>query len=158
MASEYQLYRYRHIKERNKCVVFDDHGLYSGPLPPKLKRAIDILPFTELMVSNKLRWIQREIKRLDRWLLVLEMHPITDWNKKLEARTRYTAWITDLRQKIRIIRDELCEVADGYSVRMMTRILDDIGIQLTLIDTEFNTLVDTSLRAAYREIKGALQI
>ena len=156
MASEYQLHRYRRIKERNKCVVFDDHGLYSGPLPLKPKRAIDILPFTELMVPNKLRWFQREVKRLDDWLLNLEMHPITDWDKKIEARKRYTVWITDLRQKIQMIHNELCEVVDGHSVRMMTRTLDDIGMQLTLIDTEFNTLVDTSLRAMYREIKGAL--
>ncbi len=157
MTSEYQLHRYRHIKERNKCVVFDDHGLYSGPLPPKPKRAIDVLPFTELMSPNKIRWIQREVRRIDHWLLVIEMRPITDWNKKLEARNNMNEWLTDVRQKMQIVRTELQDVADRHSVRMMTQILEDIQINLTLIQSEFNTLVDTSLRAAYRELKGVLR-
>ena len=157
MASEYQLHRYRRIKERNKCVVFDDHGLYSGPLPPKPKRVIDVLPFTELMSPNKIRWIQREVRRIDHWLLTIEMRPITDWNKKLEARNNMNEWLTDVRQKMQIVRTELQDVADRHSVRMMTQILEDIQINLTLIQSEFNTLVDTSLRAAYRELKEAFR-
>lgn len=157
MSSEYQMHRYRRIKERNKCVIFDDHGLYSGPMPPKPKRVIDVLPFTELMVPNKLRWLKRELKRVDRWLLDLTLHPITDWNRKVEAREKYTAWITELRQKMQMIRVELCEVADDHSVRMMTDTLEDYRTTLTLMDAEFTTLVDTSLRAAYRELKGALR-
>lgn len=152
------MHRYRRIKERNKCVIFDDHGLCSGPLPPKPKRAIDILPFEELLVPNKLRWLKREMKRLDRWLVDLTTHPITDWNKKLEARTKYTEWTTGLQQKIQMIHNDMQEVVDGYSVRAMTTTLDNYRTTLTLMDIEFNTLVDTSLRAAYRELKGALRV
>lgn len=157
MSSEYQMHRYRRIKERNKCVVFDDHGLYSGPMPPKPKRAIDVLPFTELMVPNKLRWLKRELKHMDRWLLELTMHPITDWNRKVEAREKYTTRVAELRQKMQIIRDDLCEVADGHSVRMMTDTLENYRSTLALMDEEFNVLVDTSLRAAYRELTGAIR-
>ena len=157
MTSEYQLHRYRRIKERNKCVVFDDHGLYSGPLPPKPKRAIDVLPFMELMSPNKIRWIQREVRRIDHWLFAIEMRPITDWNKKLEARNNMNEWLTDVRQKMQIVRTELQDIADRHSVRMMSQTLEDIQINLTLIQSEFNTLVDTSLRAAYRELKGVLR-
>ncbi len=158
MSSEYQMHRYRRIKERNKCVVFDDHGLYSGPMPPKPKRAIDVLQFTDLMVPNKLRWLKRELKRLDGWLLYLTMHPITDWNKKLEARTKYTGWTADLKQKMQMIQDNMQEVVDGHSVRVMTTTLENYRATMALMDAEFNTLVDTSIRAAYRELKGVLRV